>query len=257
MSFEQEEDPTLAVFVRQIELGYKEEDHIGRLHRPGCEYFNLSPYEVLNLKYDASEEEIRTAYRKMSVAVHPDKNPEDQDRASAAFEIVKGAYERLSDPERLGFCKKIGRAASDAVVRRVEKDKKARRKVAAASDAVPEDNPLAMENAIRVMICRMFAEFESRKKVLELHDAEARAKAREDAAEREFMAALERREQRLWEKSRAKRVAGWRSWTSQYQNASKVRRLPNRVKEERRRDGSGGYNSAKAAVGDSYKRDWR
>ncbi len=44
-----------------------------------------------------SMDEVRRRYRRLSILVHPDKNPEDRDRAQAAFDAVKKAYEVLED----------------------------------------------------------------------------------------------------------------------------------------------------------------
>ncbi len=240
-------DAQLKELIREVANVYSTSDDLGRLHRPGAHYFNLNPFEVLALHHTASDEQIRSAYRKMSVQVHPDKHPDDTERATAAFEVVNAAYERLSHPERLDFCRKICSAAADAVARRVAKEKKALRKAGAASDAVPEDNPEALENSVRVMICRMFAEFETRKRELETRDAEAQDRAKNEAAEREFMEALEKREQRMWEKSRNKRVAGWRSWSAQGRKTAKV---PNHVRAESRGPGAGSSEA-------DYKKSWR
>jgi len=48
--------------------------------------FKLNPYEQLNLRFDASEEEIRKQYRKLSLLVHPDKCSHPQ--ARQAFESI-------------------------------------------------------------------------------------------------------------------------------------------------------------------------
>lgn len=56
----------------------------------------MSLYQVLQVDKNASEEDIRRAYKKLAVQLHPDKNPgreEDFKRAAAAYEV-------LSDPER-------------------------------------------------------------------------------------------------------------------------------------------------------------
>ena len=226
-------------------------DHIARLHRPGAKYFNMNPFEVLGLTHKATAEEVRGAYRKLSVKVHPDKNPGNE-LAQTAFEQVKAAAERLEDQERMGFCVRICQAAEDAVEKRVAKEKKRLRKEG-EDDAVPEDDPDRLTVAVKVMICRMFAEFEQRKAQLEKQDAEAKKKAREEQAEREFMEALAKKEQKMWEKSRQKRVQGWRHWESQGGHKSKIPKL----KEERRADGSSGYNQLHDERGDHYKKDWR
>lgn len=45
-----------------------------RLLRPGSTYFNLNPFEVLQVEPDASLDEIKKKYRRLSILVHPDKN---------------------------------------------------------------------------------------------------------------------------------------------------------------------------------------
>jgi DnaJ-class molecular chaperone len=53
-------------------------------------------YEVLGVERDASQADIRKAYRKAALASHPDKNPGDPD-AEARFVRVGQAYEILGD----------------------------------------------------------------------------------------------------------------------------------------------------------------
>lgn len=53
-------------------------------------------YKVLDISRDASEAEIKRAYRKQSLLFHPDKNPGDEEAASKFAEIAR-ANEVLSD----------------------------------------------------------------------------------------------------------------------------------------------------------------
>lgn len=55
-------------------------------------------YDVLGVAPDASDAEIKKAYKKQSLANHPDKNPGDEN-ASVRFQEVSAAYETLSDPD--------------------------------------------------------------------------------------------------------------------------------------------------------------
>mmetsp|Transcript_23906 Transcript_23906/g.67219 ORF Transcript_23906/g.67219 Transcript_23906/m.67219 type:complete len:364 (-) Transcript_23906:469-1560(-) len=55
-------------------------------------------YERLGLQPEATEKEIKSAYRKLSVQLHPDKNPSAE--AEVRFREVTEAYEILSDKER-------------------------------------------------------------------------------------------------------------------------------------------------------------
>src|SRR6202035_994168 len=53
-------------------------------------------YEVLGVKRDASDADIKKAYRKLARQHHPDRNPGDK-QAEARFKEVQSAYDVLSD----------------------------------------------------------------------------------------------------------------------------------------------------------------
>ncbi|KAJ7468041.1 DnaJ-domain-containing protein [Mycena latifolia] len=59
----------------------------------------VNPYELLDLKLDCTEQEIRTAYRQTSRKVHPDRNRNDPD-AARKFHVLTQSYELLLDPLR-------------------------------------------------------------------------------------------------------------------------------------------------------------
>ena len=67
-------------------------------------------YEVLGVSRDASEEDLKKAYRRCAMKHHPDRNPGDKN-AEAAFKECKEAYEVLSDGGKRRMYDQHGHAA--------------------------------------------------------------------------------------------------------------------------------------------------
>lgn len=69
-------------------------------------------YEVLGVNRNASEAEIKKAYRRLAVKHHPDKNPGDK-KAEEQFKVLSEAYAILSDNQKRATYDQFGHAGVD------------------------------------------------------------------------------------------------------------------------------------------------
>ncbi|PSW05034.1 molecular chaperone DnaJ, partial [Photobacterium rosenbergii] len=67
-------------------------------------------YEVLGVSRDASERDIKKAYKRLAMKFHPDRNQGDE-QAAEKFKEVKTAYEILTDPQKKAAYDQYGHAA--------------------------------------------------------------------------------------------------------------------------------------------------
>ena len=75
-------------------------------------------YEVLGVPKNASDEEIKKAYRKLAMKHHPDRNQGDAAKpAEEKFKEAKEAYEMLSDPQKRAAYDQYGHAGVDPNMR--------------------------------------------------------------------------------------------------------------------------------------------
>ena len=69
-------------------------------------------YDILGVNRDASDDDIKKAYRKLAMKYHPDRNP-DNPKAEEHFKEAKEAYEILSDGQKRAAYDQYGHAGVD------------------------------------------------------------------------------------------------------------------------------------------------
>lgn len=131
---------------------------IDRLLRPGSTYFNLNPFEVLQLEHLTPVEAIKKKYKRLSILVHPDKNQEDVERAQAAFEIINRAWKILENDVTRKKCLTIYEEAKERTDLQISEKRKKLKKEGRSNEKIPEDEPEKYKRATFVMVTKLFAD---------------------------------------------------------------------------------------------------
>jgi len=176
---------------------WTKETLIAHLLRPGYKYLNLNPYAVLQVPFNATDDDIKKAYRNMSRFVHPDKNKDDLERAQQAFEAVNTAHKMLTDEEVGPRCKQVIEEAK----RRLNEQREMGRIKEALTDVV------IMNEASKV-----FAEIEKKRVQLEERDAQEKKRKREQELVADEKRKKDKEYQENWEQNRDTRVNSWRNF---------------------------------------------
>lgn len=207
--------------------------------------FKLNPYEHLNLRFDATEDDVRRAFRKVSLMVHPDKCKHLN--AKAAFDAIGQAQQLLGQTDvkkELDFNLERARESvikawkketrNDVVLRvRFQGDREAQLAAFLDTDEFHERWKLEGRKYI------VDLEWRRRKLTLRIKSEEERV-TKEEAAEKEERKAQQKK-QKEWdnEKARDERVGGWRDFMGGQKSKRKKQkvtgefRAPALRKEER------------------------
>ena len=153
-----------------------------------AQFKNLDPFRVLVLDTDATPDDIKNRYKKMSVLCHPDKNG-GSDQAKQAFEAVKDAYARLSDEKK-----------RDRTILVIEGARERCRQERAfkLSKGVDPDTLPPEEEALQKEVAKTFAQNEMKRRDVEEHNRVQQQRERDQAAEAEKKEADEKLFEKQW-----------------------------------------------------------
>ncbi|KAF5834414.1 molecular chaperone [Dunaliella salina] len=194
--------------------------------------FKLNPYEKLNLPFDASLEDVRRQYRKISLMVHPDKCGHPQ--ASTAFDLLGEAQRELMNDENRERLKQVLDMALENVRKERRKETKHDSLVRVKgllSEAGREGVEAEWEKSdefrekwklkARELLANM--EWRKRKVTKRLKDETSRVEAEEK--EEKTKAKEKKKAEKEWEASRETRVGGWREFMTKKGSSKAVGEL--------------------------------
>eukprot|EP00210_Caulerpa_lentillifera_P008704 g8303.t1 len=206
--------------------------------------FKINPYEQLNLHFDATLDDVRRQYRKLSLLVHPDKCAHPQ--AREAFEILGEAQKFLLNEERrkqLSYGLNVARGNhlkrliaknSRCVVDEVRKEWRKRTKHDSAlrvASALHEDGRAGVEKEYE-QTDEFHYQWKSKARdvlgrtAFRKQRLESRIRAEETRLEIEDKEEREVRKQKRkdlhrWEKTREQRVGTWRDFMNNQKKGGK------------------------------------
>uniref|UniRef100_A0A5F4VWI5 J domain-containing protein n=1 Tax=Callithrix jacchus TaxID=9483 RepID=A0A5F4VWI5_CALJA len=193
-------------------------NQIERLTRLGFSYFNLNPFEVLQIDPEVTDEEIKKMFQHLPILVQSDKNQGDSDRAQKAFEAVDKTYQLLLDREQ----------------------KKRALDVIQAGKGYMEhiDDPELFKQAVYKQTMKLFAELEIKRKERKAKGMRERKRQREEEIEAQQKAKGEREWQKNFEGSRDGRMDSWPNFQAstkgkkEKKNQTFLRPLKIKIKQE-------------------------
>ena len=211
---------------------YTSDQQISRLLRPGSTYANLNPFEVLLVEPEDPLEVIRKQYKRLSILLHPDKNPDDRDRAQNAFDVLNKAYKYLEAEPTRNRALEVVEEAKHRVQQLID-EKRKKLKKEKRNPLVEEDDPNKYKQSVKVMTIKLFADYERKRRSLEERATEERKRKREEEIEEEETKQIEKEWTKNFEESRQNRVNSWQSFSKNTKSKRKDIRPPKHKAETR------------------------
>ncbi|XP_078494815.1 dnaJ homolog subfamily C member 8-like [Ciona intestinalis] len=201
--------------VKQIERAdavLTSEQQVTRLIRPGSKYFNLNPFDVLQILPDTPMDEVKKKYRKLSILVHPDKNPRNQENAQKAFDAVKKSWELLNNEKERTECLGVVEDAKNRLEGKLKLKRKKLKKDGASSTEIAEDDSVVYAMELHKETCKLFADLALVRKEMEMREMNERKRQRQQEIEAEEKQSLQKEWNKNYEESREGRVSSWQDF---------------------------------------------
>ncbi|PVZ97122.1 hypothetical protein BB558_006928 [Smittium angustum] len=170
----------------------------------------LDPFTILNVSNNCTANEVKNAYRKKSILIHPDKTSHPQ--AREAFEKLKRAEQDLTDEKQRKWLKNMLEEARQVLLsEQIAQTLPGKKRERSVEEGILEKDP-EFEKKVRVKFRELVIEMEWRrlkkaKLIVEQKQNEA-DKQKQEQAEKE----TEKKKEKEWASTRDDRINSWRNF---------------------------------------------
>lgn len=198
--------------------------------------FKLNPFDHLNLPFDASLEDAKKQYRKLSLMVHPDKCKHPQ--AKEAFGALAKAQQLLLDQQERDYLLSQVNAAKDEL--RAKRKKQLKKDAASKLKSLVDEGKYEQQyerseefqQELKKKVQELLTEQEWRRRKMQMRISEEEGRLKRDEEEQKEMWKRKREHEEQWEGTREKRVSSWRDFMKAGKKAKKGEIRPPKLKTE-------------------------
>eukprot|EP00249_Psilotum_nudum_P017273 c26245_g1_i1 orf=1011-1754(-) len=198
--------------------------------------FKLNPFEHLNLPFDATPEDVKRQYRKLSLLIHPDKCKHP--KAKEAFGALAKAQQLLLDPQEREYVVGQINLARDEL--RAERKKQLKKDNASKLRSLVDEGKYELQyedseefkQKWKQRLREILTEQEWRRRKMQMRISEEEGRLKKEEEETREMWKRKREEEEKWEETRENRVTSWRDFMKSGKKAKKGELRPPKLKTE-------------------------
>ncbi|KAJ8768125.1 hypothetical protein K2173_021065 [Erythroxylum novogranatense] len=198
--------------------------------------FKLNPFEYLNLPFEATPEDVKKQYRKLSLLVHPDKCKHPQ--AKEAFGALAKAQQLLLDEQERDYILTQVNAAKEEL--RAKRKKQLKKDNASKIKSLVDEGKYEQQyerseefqKELKLKVRDILTDQEWRRRKMQMRISEEEGRLKKDEEEQKEMWKRKREHEEQWEGTREQRVSSWRDFMKAGKKGKKGETRPPKLKTE-------------------------
>ncbi|CAM8949640.1 unnamed protein product [Rhodiola kirilowii] len=198
--------------------------------------FKLNAFEYLNLPFDATLDDVKRQYRKLSLLVHPDKCKHPQ--AKDAFGALAKAQQLLLDTQEREYIISQVKAAKEEL--RAKRKKQLKKDTASKLKSIVDDGKYEQQyeqseefqQQLKLKVRELLTDQEWRRRKMQMRISEEEGRLKKDEEETKEMWKRKREHEEQWEGTRENRVSSWRDFMKAGKKVKKGELRPPKLKTE-------------------------